>query len=186
MEFDPTRKLTMAKRRTVLGHALSRGTPLEIVDKPEKAGEVDHAMARMLWLKGVAIYSDDFRPTPVETPDAEAARLARDAQNVSAAGPRGAEIGELSPAEPGDDLELEIPDDLVVWQRDDAEAGKRAGDRVTNDDLRLIATREQVEIESDDNKADLQRKITLRRLAVPIDRSAAPGTPDAPPSSQEA
>lgn len=55
--------------------------------------------------------------------------------------------------------------DLVKWQADDGEAGKLAGESVTNDDLRLIASREGAAIESDDNKESLQRKIMAHRAA---------------------
>ena len=53
--------------------------------------------------------------------------------------------------------------DLVTWQEDDAKLEKKKGDHVTNEDLHAIAEREEIDVESDDNKDDLQRKIMAGR-----------------------
>lgn len=151
MTFDPTRSLAMATFKTVLGHNLPAGHPLVIVDEPSAPGEVDEAMARRLFNAKVAGYHDELHATPVETPEQERNRLALEA---------------LRDAPAGDPDALVATDDLNVWPADDAETGKKAGDRVTNDDLRVIAGREGATVESDDNKADLQRKIIERRAAL--------------------
>lgn len=77
--FDPARPLVMAQFRTVLGHGLNAGTALTVTDEPSAAGEVDEALARRLWNGGLAMYADEARPTPVETPEQEQARLATEA-----------------------------------------------------------------------------------------------------------
>lgn len=148
MTFDPQRRLVMANFKTVLGHNLPAGTPLVLVEEPTARGEVDEALARRLFNGRNAVYAEDARPTPVETPEQEKARLAAEA---------------LRDADDGDVVVME---DLLVWQADDAEAKKKAGAKVTKDDLILIAGRESVVIETDDNKPDLIRKITERRAAA--------------------
>lgn len=75
MTFDPTRRLVMASFKTVLGHDLPAGTPLVLKDKPEAFAEVDEPVARRLWDAKLAVYMEDARPTPVETPRQEAERL---------------------------------------------------------------------------------------------------------------
>ena len=147
MTFDPSRRLVMATFKTVLGHNLPAGTALAIVEEPSARGEVDEAMARRLFNGRNAVYAEDARPTPVETPEQEKARLAIEA---------------LRDARDGD---VVMPD-LLVWQADDAEAKKKAGAKVTKDDLILIAKREGVLVETDDNKPYLIRKITERRAAA--------------------
>lgn len=149
MTFDPARQLVMAKFKTVLGHDLPVGTRLAVVETPSAPGEVDEAMARRLWNGGLAVYIEDLRPTPVETVDQAQEREAVEA---------------LAATEEGEDLAA-VPDDLTVWQHDDEALGRKRGDKVTNGDLRAIADREEVETESDDNKADLQRKIVAARAA---------------------
>lgn len=152
MTFDPKRRLVMASFKTVLGHNLPAGTPLAIVEEPSARGEVDEAMARRLFASGVAGYEDEVHATPVETPDQERNRLALERLR-----------------EGGDDPDsLAATDDLVIWQADDEETGKKAGAKVTNDDLRVIAAREGAVVETDDNKADLTRKIMEVRAARAI------------------
>lgn len=146
-DFDPARKLIMAKFKTVHGHGLGVGTPLAVVSSPTARAEVDEAMARRLWKSGAAVYADDFRPTPVETKEQEAARLI--------AGEAASPSSEESAIE-GD--QIEVQDDL----------------RVTNDKLRQIAADEGVELESDDNKADMQIKIMRARAARAGEADAAP------------
>lgn len=150
MTFDPKRRIVMATFKTVLGHNLPAGTPLVIAEEPAQRGEVDLQLATRLFNSKNAVYAEDARPTPVETPEQERARLA--AERLRDAGPGGEDEGQLVPT-----------DDLVTWPADDAETGAKAGDRVTNEHLRAIATREGAVVESDDNKADLQQKIMLRR-----------------------
>lgn len=162
MTFDPRRPIVMATFKTVLGHNLPAGTPLTIVEEPTAKGEVDEAMARRLFASRNAVYREDARPTPVETPEAEKARLAAEALR-DAAGTEGE--GQLVPQE-----------DLVSWQADDEELGTKAGDRVTNDHLRAIAARERVVVEGDDNKADLQRKIMEGRALRGSENSTYSGT----------
>lgn len=146
-DFDPARKLVMAKFKTVLGHNLNRGAALTIVKEPAAPGEVDEALARRLFNGGQATYADDFRPTPVESKEAEAARLL----GGQTASP------DLTETEIEGD-QIEVQDDL----------------RVNNTKLRQIAADEGVAVESDDNKADLQRKIMEARAA------RAPATDEAP------
>jgi hypothetical protein len=153
MTYDPKRRLVMASFKTVLGHNLPAGTPLTVVEEPKARGEIDLAMATRLHGGRIAVYAEDARPTPVETPEQERNRLALEALRDA----------------PADDPDAFVAtDDLTVWQADDAETGKKAGDKVTNDDLRAIAEREGALIESDDNKPDLQRKIMERRAAVAL------------------
>lgn len=141
--FDPTRALVMAKFKTVNGHSLPAGTPLTIVAEPEGRAQIDEAMAKRLFAGGIAIYADDFRPTPVESKEAEAARLLADAP---------------ADAEGAPDDDLVIPADLAV----------------SNAKLRDIAAEEGVAVESDDNKADLQRKIIQARAARAPEIGTAP------------
>ena len=162
-DFNAETPLIMATFKTVHGFNLNRGARLTIVDEPEAAGQVTEATARRLFASKVAVPADNFRPTPVETPEQNAARVLADATDQS----DGATV----------DLgNLEIPEDLSVWQEDDREAGARKGDRGTNDHLRLIAGREGAAIESDDNKADLQRKIIEGRASRAPDSGQAPDT----------
>lgn len=158
MTFDPKRRLVMATFKTVLGHSLPAGTTLTVVEEPTQRGEVDEALAARLYNSKNAVYFEDARPTPVETPDQERARLAREALRDS----------------PADDVVA--TDDLVVWQDDDAETGKKAGQKVTNDDLRVIAAREGAVVETDDNKGDLRRKIMEARAARAVDNTTNSGT----------
>lgn len=60
----------------------------------------------------------------------------------------------------------DVPDDLIRWNADDSETGKKAGAIVTKDDLHIIAKREGVDVETDDNKASLQAKIAAARAAA--------------------
>lgn len=149
MTFDPKRRLVMATFKTVLGHNLPAGTTLTIVDEPSARGEVDKAMAARLFNSKNAVYFEDARPTPVESPDQEKARLAAEA--LYDAGPDG---------------EVSVPADLIVWQEDDAETGRKKGDKVTRPDLVAIASREGVTFETDDNKGELTRKIVEHRAAT--------------------
>lgn len=148
--------LVMARRKSVGGHYLNAGTPLVITAKPSAPGEVTQAVADMLAAKRIAIPLDEVRPTPVETKEQEAARLMAEARAIEAS----------ASAEAADAVAVQA--DLVSWQADDAEAKAKKGDRVSNDHLRLIAAREGVAVESDDNKADLQSKImAARALSAP-------------------
>lgn len=140
-----TQQIVMAQFKTVLGHPLQKGTPLVVVAEPAAPGEVDQAMANRLLKSGIAVDAGAYCPTPVETREEEAARLIEQSD------------GEV----PMND----VPAELLRWQADDAEAGKAAGDTVTNADLRLIAAREDVPVEGDDNKADLIGKILGARAA---------------------
>jgi hypothetical protein len=158
MTFDPKRRLVMATFKTVMGHNLIAGRTLTIVEEPSAPGEVDEAMAARLFNSKNAVYFEDARPTPVETPEQEAARLAREAL-------RDATDGELTPT-----------DDLVTWQVDDPETGKKAGAKVTKDDLLAIAEREGAAVETDDNKGDLIRKIMERRATPVGDNTTNSGT----------
>lgn len=160
-DFDPKRQLVMASFRTVLGHNLNRGARLSIVEKPEAAGEVDLAMAQRLHGGGIAVYAEDFRPTPVETPDQAAARQAAVNLREVEQAEQAAASGEGRVKVP----ELQVTEDLMVWQQDDEETGKKAGQKVTKEDLIVIAGREEVVVEGDDNKPDLQRKIMEVRAA---------------------
>lgn len=151
MTFDPKRRLVMASFKTVMGHSLPAGTPLAIVEEPSARGEVDEAMARRLYASKVAGYEDEVYATPVETPEQERNRLALEALR--------------EPGPPGDPDVVNATNDLLVWPADDAETGKKAGQKVTKDDLIVIAGRESVVIETDDNKVDLIRKIMEVRAA---------------------
>lgn len=75
MSYDPTRKLVMTVTRTIFGHRLVPGDPLKVVAEPKERGEIDTAMADRLLNSGWAIYADEARPTPVETPAEEARRV---------------------------------------------------------------------------------------------------------------
>lgn len=151
-DFDPARKLTMARFKTVHGHGLQAGTALAIVEEPAAAGEVDEAMARRLWNAGIAVYAEDFRPTPVETKEQEAARLTA-GETASPDSTESAIEG----------TQIEVQEDL----------------RVSNSALRKIAEDEGVELESDDNKADMQFKIMRARAARAQETDAAPVVPPA-------
>jgi len=114
----------------------------------------------------------------VETKEQEAARLRAEAARAEKVMPQTTAATSSSDGGPADDagegeaLVLEPQADLITWQADDAEAKAKKGDRVTNDHLRLIAGRESVLIETDDNKTDLQQKI----MAARAERAAAPAT----------
>lgn len=145
MSFDKNRPIAMTTFKTVLGHGLDVGTALAVVDEPTAAGEVDAPLAARLFASGIASYADEVRPTPVETPEQEKARLAALAVRDS------------------EGREVVGTDDLLVWPVDDAETGKKAGTTVTKSDLLIIAAREGAAVESDDNKPDLIAKIMVRR-----------------------
>lgn len=140
-KFDPDRPLTMAKFKTVFGHHLPVGTALAIVKEPAAAGEIDLVMAERLFASGLAVYSDEYLPTPVETKEAEAARLMAKADADAAAATDGTPSASAAPSVVQDDLQT------------------------TNSELREIAAKEGVAVESDDNKAELQRKIMEARAA---------------------
>ena len=155
-DFNAATPLVMATFKTVHGFRLNRGARLHIVDEPSVAGEVTEAMARRLFKSRIAVPADAFRPTPVETPEQEAARIVTESSAALTD----------APAADQDAATLDaIPADLTTWQDDDRETGAKKGDRVTNDHLRIIAGREEVEVETDDNKTDLQRKIVKGRAA---------------------
>lgn len=163
-DFDPAVPLTMAKFKTVHGFNLNAGTKLVVTDTPTQRGEVTPAMARRLFNAGVAIPTDDFRPTPVESEDEAKAREAREALADALVETPGAD-GSTDVI----DEDVVAPDDLLIWQEDDAETGKKAGQKVTNDDLRTIASREGAIVETDDNKPSLIRKIIENRASRPTE-----------------
>lgn len=177
-DFNPDTTLVMARRKSVNGHYLNAGRALVITKKPSAPGEVDQDTARLLFNKGIAIPADQVKPTPVETKEQEAARLRAEAARAEKVMPQTTAATSSSDGGPADDagegeaLVLEPQADLITWQADDAEAKAKKGDRVTNDHLRLIAGRESVLIETDDNKTDLQQKI----MAARAERAAAPAT----------
>jgi hypothetical protein len=77
-KFDPTRTLVMTAFGSLREHNVHGGAPITIVpsvtdDAP--AGHVSAEEAEALWSTGKIIYSEDARPTPVETPEQEANRL---------------------------------------------------------------------------------------------------------------
>lgn len=162
-DFDPNRKLVMASFKTVHGHGLGAGAALTVVDVAHKPGHVEPAMARRLFNAGIAVYAEDFRPTPVMAKQQES------------------EQETLALVAGQDDEAVKIdnpPEDLVIWPQDDDETGKKAGAKVTRDDLFVIAARECAEVESDDNKASLITKITLARAArAAATDAAAPAVP---------
>ena len=164
-DFDPNRPLTMTKFKTVEGFPVTAGTPLVIVEAPAKSGEVTEAMAKRLWAKGTAVYADDFRPTPVETEDQararEAAGALADAALPVIEGDGSDLTEETSP-------ELVPPADLLTWQDDDADLGKKAGDRVTKEDLVTIAFREEIELTDESTKPVIIRQIVEARAAKAI------------------
>lgn len=157
MTFDPKRRLVMAKFKTVLGHNLPAGTSLTIVEEPSARAEVDKAMAARLFNSKNAVYFEDATPTPVETPDQEKNRLALEA---------------LREGRRGRTDELVATDDLVVWP----DGTPKAGRKLTKDDLLDIADREGVVIETDDNKADLTRKIMNHRAMAAVVNTTNSGT----------
>lgn len=161
-DFNPDTPLLMARRKSVNGTYLNAGTKLVITDKPSAPGEVDEDTARLLFNKGIAVPLDDFRPTPVETKDQEAARLRRDQVATDAEMPQTSASTSDSDGEKRDSFEPQS--DLVTWQADDDEAGKKAGDPVTNDDLVLLGGREGLTF-SGDRKADMQLAIMNARAA---------------------
>lgn len=164
-DFDPTRRLTMAKFKTVDGFPLTAGTPLVIVEEPRANGEVTELMARRLHAKGNAVYAEDFRPTPVETDDQarsrEAVSVLADAALPVIEGDGSDLTEELSP-------ELVPPADLVTWQDDDANLGKKAGDRVTKEDLITIAFREDIVLTDESTKPVIIRQIVEARAAKAV------------------
>lgn len=164
-DFDPTRPLIMAAFKTVDGFNVPQGTPLSIVETPAKTGEVTEAMARLLWNRKIAVYDEDYRPTPVETEEQTRAREAAEALNDAALpvidGDGSDLTEELSP-------ELVPPADLLTWQVDDADLGKKAGDRVTKEDLLTIAFREEITLTDESSKPVIIRQIVEARAAKAI------------------
>jgi hypothetical protein len=74
--FDRTRPLAMARSAQLYAHDVTAGDPLTIVDElTDEKGAVTFDVALRLWLSGVAVYDEDRRPTPVETPEQEVERL---------------------------------------------------------------------------------------------------------------
>lgn len=76
-KFDPDKPLVMAKPQTIYIHRMATGDPLTIVDEetPDERGAVTADLAERLWATGFAVYADDFRPTPVESPEEHARRV---------------------------------------------------------------------------------------------------------------
>lgn len=148
-KFDPARALTMASAKTVFGHSLKNGDPLVVTDSPSLRGEINQAMAQRLWASGLAVYTDDHRPTPVAPAAVDAA-------------PSDAGVDALESSAPA---EISVNADLVTWQSDDFELGRMAGDHVTNDDLRAIAKREGVPLRGDETKKQMQTWIMNTRMA---------------------
>jgi hypothetical protein len=149
-KLDTDRPLVMARFATVHGFNLNPGKRLAISDEPDAAGLVTPEVAQMLYASGRAVYADDFRPTPVATPEQEAAVvIAR-------------HYRQLAPGQEPGDIELEgVTEDL----------------RVTIDRLREIAADEDVVLASADRKADMQRKIMEVRAARAGDLDAVPSEP---------
>lgn len=74
--FDATRPLVIVRSVQLYDHDVTGGDPLIIVEAdPKEKGEVTKDIALRLWLTGIADYSGDVRPTPVETPEQGAERL---------------------------------------------------------------------------------------------------------------
>lgn len=162
-KFDPTRQLIMGTFKTVSGFNIPQGTPLFIVETPAKTGEVTEDMARLLWNRKIAVYDDDYRPTPVETDEQARTREAVGALADAGAVVESEDLG-------GDDLtsELVAPADLVTWQDDDVDLGKKAGDRVTKEDLLTIAFREEVVLTDESTKPVIIRQIVEHRAAQAV------------------
>lgn len=158
-DFDPKTPLVMAESKTADGQNLRRGDKLKISKDPAGPGEVSESTARLLYAKQAAIPAADFRPTPVETKQQEAARLLSDEPDPVPE----AEAPADTVTSDGD--QFTPAPDLVTWQHDDEEAGRKAGDKVTNADLVLIAGRETVDLPGDATKADMQRLIMEAREA---------------------
>jgi hypothetical protein len=75
-DFDATRPLLLANADTVNGHELEQGTTLLVVsEESDRPGELTEDQAALLWTRGDAIYRDRALPTPVESPEAYAARV---------------------------------------------------------------------------------------------------------------
>lgn len=159
-DFDPAKPLTMTGFKTVDGFNLTAGTRLVIVAEPKVLGEVTESMARRLHAKGNAVYEEDFRPTPVETEEQGRAREA--GLVLAAATPAVSVEGNATELEPG---EITPPDDLVTWQADDLDLGKKAGDRVTKEDLVTIAFREEIVLTDESTKPVIIRQIVEARAA---------------------
>lgn len=75
--FDPAQPLVMGRFNTVNGFAITPGDPISITEDPKAPGEVTVDSAVRLWSGGTFIYAKDARPTPVESPQDAARRLAR-------------------------------------------------------------------------------------------------------------
>lgn len=159
-KFDPTHPLIMSQFKTVDGFGVPAGTPLVIVDTPRATGEVTEGTARLLFNKKIAVLADDFRPTPVETEEQARAREATESLRAAALpvieGDGSDLTEELSP-------ELVPPADLVTWQDDDADLGKKAGDKVTKEDLLTIAMREEIVLFDESTKPVIIRQIVEAR-----------------------
>src|SRR3546814_21092714 len=116
-------------------------------------------MARLLWNRKIAVYNDDYRPTPVETEEQTRAREASVAlADAGAVVVKSEDLG-------GDDLtgELVAPADLVTWQDDDIDLGKKAGDRVTKEALLTIAFREPISQTDESTKPVIITQIVEHR-----------------------
>jgi hypothetical protein len=77
MKFNPDKPTVIASPVTIFIHQMVAGDPLSIVETetPEVRGAVTVDLAERLWASGKSVYAEDFRPTPVETPEQEAARV---------------------------------------------------------------------------------------------------------------
>lgn len=74
-DFDPNRPLIMARDDRVGGHALRARDLITVVDEPELPGQLTADQARHLWVNGLLVYEDRATATPVESPEAYAARV---------------------------------------------------------------------------------------------------------------
>jgi hypothetical protein len=73
--FDPKRRMVLAKAQQVNGFRLSQGCQITIVDEPTGgAGEITEGEAKLLFAQGTIINQDNAVATPVETPEQYATR----------------------------------------------------------------------------------------------------------------
>lgn len=75
--FDPSQELVASRFFPAHEIEFQPGDPVKITElgQDREEGTLEHETALRLWLVGYLVYAKDYRPTPAETPQEEAARV---------------------------------------------------------------------------------------------------------------
>lgn len=75
--FDPSQELVATRFFPAHDMNYEPGSPVKLTElgKDREDGTLDQDTALRLWMVGYLVYAKDYRPTPTETPEEEAARV---------------------------------------------------------------------------------------------------------------